>query len=150
PRQSRCDQRNATAGGGESWRLRQYNRGVPREVRMNPTLTLQDASVQEIQLELIRRTRFNDFDGERICELLTRYRGHWQAVLLDRPGVPNYGHPGRLLTSGLIKLRDLDDNIWNADTLYVLTHTPEQARELAKVFDEEAAGAMPHVHEDME
>jgi hypothetical protein len=117
---------------------------------MNPTLALRDATVQDIQLELIRRTRFNDFHGERVCELLNAYRGHWQAVVFDRPGVPNYNHPGRLLVSGLIKLRDLADNIWNADTLYVLTYTADQARELAKVFEESALGAMPRVHEDME
>ena len=117
---------------------------------MNSVVTLRDATVQDIQLELIRRTRFNEFDGERICELLDQYRGHWQAVLLDRPGVPNYNRPGRLLMGGLIKLRDLADNIWNADTLYVLTHTADQARELAKVFAESVPGAMPKVHEDME
>jgi hypothetical protein len=115
---------------------------------MNPSLTLRGATVQDIQLELIRRTRFNDFHGERVCELLNQHRGHWQAVLLDHPGVPNYKTPGRLLTSGLIKLRDLGDNIWNADTLYILTHTPAQARELAALFEE--MGGMPRVYEDEE
>ena len=117
-------------------------------VHMNDQQLLRDATVQDIQLELIRRTRFNDFDGERVCELLNKYRDRWQAVLLDRPGVPNYDQPGHLLTGGLIKLRDLDQNIWNADTLYVLTHTLGQARELAKVFEESIPGAMPQVHED--
>jgi hypothetical protein len=117
---------------------------------MNPTLGLHDATVQEIQLELIRRSRFNDFDGEVICKLLTEYRGHWRAVLFDRPGVPNYRKPGRLLTGGLIKLRDLADNIWNVDSLFVLTHTPEQAREMEKVFEESGTGAMPYVLDDIE
>lgn len=117
-------------------------------VHMNDQQLLRDATVQDIQLELIRRARFNEFNGERICELLNKYRGYWQAVLLDRPGVPNYDQPGQLLMLGLIKLRDLAYNGWNADTLYVLTHTPEQARELAKVFEESMPGAMPQVHED--
>lgn len=115
---------------------------------MNPELLLRDATVQEIQLELIRRTRFNDFHGDRVCELLNRYHGHWRAVLLDRPGAPNYNRPGHLLTGGLIKLRDLKDNIWNADTLYVLTHTPAQAQELAAAFEEAGMGAMPQLYDD--
>ena len=117
---------------------------------MNPATLLRDASVQDIQLELIRRTTFNMFDGQRVCELLHQHRRLWRAVLLDQPGVPNYASPSRLLTGGLIKLRDLEDNIWNADTLFVLTHTAAQARELATVFDQADMGAMPRVHEDMD
>ena len=60
---------------------------------------------------------------------LLRHRDLWLAALLDRPGVANYAEPGRLLISGLIKLRDLSDNFWNADTLFVLTQTHVQARE---------------------
>lgn len=115
---------------------------------MNPAVPLRDATVQDIQLELIRRTGFNEFDGEAVCALLERHRRLWRAVLLDRPGLPNYNTPRHLLTGGLIKLRDLDDNIWNADTLFLLTDTPEQARELAAVFDE-FPGAMPTVHDDL-
>lgn len=110
---------------------------------------MRDATVQDIQLELIRRTKFNDFDGERICELLNQHRYLWRAVLLDRPGVPNYAEPTRLLTGGLIKLRDLEDNIWNADTLFVLTHTVGNARELAIAFEEANMAAMSTVHDDM-
>jgi hypothetical protein len=120
------------------------------EVPMNPSQQLQEATVQDIQLELIRRTRFNTFDGEVICALLARYRDYWRAALLDRPGIPNYRTQSLLLTAGLIKLRDLEDNIWNADTLFVLTHTPEQARELAAAFEESETGAMPTVLEDRE
>jgi len=104
--------------------------------------------MQEIQLELIRRRRFNTYDGEVIHDLLMRYRSYWLAVLIDRPGVPNYNQPGRLLVSGLIKLRDLPDDIWNVDTLFVWTHTPTQAVELAKAFAESDTGAMPRVIED--
>jgi hypothetical protein len=49
----------------------------------------------------------------------------------------------------LIKLRDLEDNIWNADTLFILTPTPASARELARIFDESELGAMPNVYDDM-
>jgi hypothetical protein len=33
---------------------------------MNESLSLRDASVQDIQLELLRRTRFNALDGEKV------------------------------------------------------------------------------------
>lgn len=105
--------------------------------------------MQDIQLELIRRTTFNDFDGEEVCELLARHRGLWRAALLDRVGVPNYAEPTRLLTGGLIKLRDLKDNVWNADTLFVLTKSIAAARELAAAFEAAEMGAMPEVHDDM-
>jgi len=117
---------------------------------MNTNQSLRDATVQDIQLELIRRTRFNTFDGERICDLLERYRSHWRAVLFDSPGLPNFDKPGSLLLSGLIKLRDLDTNIWNVDTVFVLTHTPDQARELEVAFEESNTGAMPRVISDMD
>src|SRR5215471_17883930 len=95
-------------------RFRRFN-------QMTASISLRDASVQEIQLELLRRTKFNAFDRERVYASLMAHRDLWLAVLLDRPGVANYAEPGLPLMSGLIKLRDLPDNIWNADTLYILT-----------------------------
>ena len=130
----------------------EYNSLAARilEVIVNPALTLRDATVQDIRLELIRRTRFNSFKGEVICALLAKYRDHWQAVVFDNSGVPNYRNPGQLPIGGLIKLRDLQDNIWNVDGLYVLTHTPEQARVLAEAFEESGTGAMPIVYDNQE
>ena len=64
---------------------------------MNESLLLRDASVQDIQLELLRRTSFNALDGERVCASLLKHRALWTAALLDRPGVPNYAEPGTLL-----------------------------------------------------
>jgi len=104
---------------------------------MNESLSLRDASVQDIQLELIRRTSFNSMKGERIVASLLGHRDLWLAVLLDRPGLVNYDEPCLLLTSALIKLRDLPDNLWNTDKLFILTRTREQARRLAQVAEEE-------------
>ena len=109
---------------------------------------LRDASVQDIQLELLRRTRFNALDGERICASLLQHRHLWRAALLDRPGVPNYAEPSHLLTAGLIKLRDLPDNLWNADTLFLLTPTRRAAEELARLLEEEDWGGEVHVCKD--
>jgi hypothetical protein len=66
-----------------------------------------------------------------------KHRDLWLAVLLDRPGIANYDKPSLLLMSGLIKLRDLPDNFWNADTLYILTKTRAQAHELARIAEDE-------------
>jgi hypothetical protein len=118
---------------------------------MNDSVLLREASVQEIQLELIRRTRFNAFDGERIHTGLMKYRTYWRAVLLDRPGIANYQKPRHLLMTGLIKLRDLDDNIWNADQLFILTANREQAVQLARIVEEEDwGGEKPIVYDDQE
>jgi hypothetical protein len=104
---------------------------------VNESPSLRDASVQEIQLELLRRSCWNALDGERIHASLMKHRDLWLAVLLDRPGVANYAEPSFLLMSGLIKLRDLPDNFWNADTLYILTATHAQAEELARIAEDE-------------
>ena len=118
---------------------------------MNDSVLLREATVQEIQLELIRRAKFNAFDGERIYASLMKHRAYWQAVLLDRPGVANYQEPRHLLMTGLIKLRDLDDNMWNADQLFILTAKREQAVQLARVIEEEDwGGEKPIVYNDQE
>ena len=119
---------------------------------MSDPLLLREATVQEIQLELIRRTKFNAFDGERIHASLMKHRAYWQAVLLDRPGLANYQKPRHLLMSGLIKLRDLDGNIWNADQLFILTAKREQAVQLARIIEEEEdwGGEKPIVYDDQE
>ena|SRR5438093_4497279 len=111
--------------------------------------SLRDASVQEIQLELIRRTRFNTFDGEAVVAKLLQYRALWLAVLLDRPGVPDR-HEWGLPTAGLIKLRDLPQNVWNADTLFVLTDGHEKARQFVRAFEAEEWGGMVQVYDDTE
>jgi hypothetical protein len=115
---------------------------------MNQSLLLRDASMQDIQLELLRRTRFNDMDGEKVLASLMKHRNLWRAVLLDRPGVADHDSFEHLLVSGLIKLRDLAKNIWNADTLYILTPTPVEARELARIAEEQDWFGEVRVYED--
>lgn len=117
---------------------------------MDPSLSLRDATVQEIQLELLRRTQFNAMDGERIAASLLRHRDLWIAALLDRPGLPDFSNPRRLLMSGLIKLRDLSENYWNADILYVLTSSAKEAHEILRIAEDEEWGGMLHVIEDRE
>ena len=117
---------------------------------MNQSPPLSAATVQEIQLELLRRTKFNALNGERVAASLLSHRELWLAALLDRVGVPDYSKPSRLLLSGLIKLRDLPDDFWNADTLFVLTKTWAQAGELARIAEEEDWGGEVYVHKSQE
>ena len=75
----------------------------------------------------------------------------WRAALLDRPGVPNHAEPAHLLVAGLIKLRDLPDNFWNADTLFLLTPTVREAHQLKQLAeDEDWAADEVHVYENRE
>lgn len=112
--------------------------------------TLRDASVQAIQLELIRRTCFNAMEGPKVVESLFRHRELWEAAILDRLGFANYDRPASLLPTALIKLRDLPWNIWNADTLYILTKDPATAEQLAAEIREEDWGGEVQVHADRE
>jgi hypothetical protein len=94
---------------------------------------LRDATIQEIQLELIRRASFNEFDGERVVKSLLANRKSWIAVLMDRPALARE-------ESGLvdlIKLRDLPRNQWNVDTLYVLAPDARSGHALAKLAEED-------------
>ncbi len=96
------------------------------------------ASVQDIQLELVRRTGFNSFDGERIAASLLEHRVLWEAVVFDRLPADRT----RLLPmSGLIKLRDLRENLWNVDTLYILTSDRNRAEKLAEIAKYEKWGS---------
>ena len=83
--------------------------------------------IQTIQLELIRESSFNFFDGERVYRDLLERRPLWVAAVIDRGDPP--------LRGGLIKLRDLADDHWNVDTLFVLARDERSARELAELAE---------------
>ena len=73
------------------------------------TEELNTASLQDIQLELIRRASFNHLNGPKVVADLEKHRDLWRSALIDRP-------------SGVaIKLRDLPENAWNVDTLFILS-----------------------------
>jgi len=116
---------------------------------MNPIFSKQlaNATVQEIQLELLRRSSFNAFDGEKVVATLLGHRELWQAAMLDRFCI---SRPGKLPTAGLIKLRDLDANIWNADTLYILAPNAKCAKQLSRIAKKDRWGGEVSVHDDPE
>ena len=93
----------------------------------SPRLT--EATVQEIQLELIRRHQHNYFEGEEVAEDLMAHREWWEAVLMDT-------------SAGLVKLRDLGDNLWNVDTLYILATSEPNARRLAELGERWSADSV--------
>jgi hypothetical protein len=101
---------------------------------------LATATVQDIHLELIRRSEHNAFHGERVLAGLLAHRQDWQAVLFDTYGLAtDRGLPARLL-----KLRDMVYNDYNVDTLYILAVDTEAAQRLATLA--ESWGAEPHIY----
>lgn len=66
-------------------------------------------TIQDIQLDLIERASFNQFDGERVKRDLIENKDLWKGVIM-----------GRFDSFQLIPLRDIADDIWNVDTLMIL------------------------------
>lgn len=75
---------------------------------------LRDASVQDIQLELIRRRSFHSFNGSMIFASLQRHRDLWLAAWMTRLGFMA-GEEG-LSPMSLIPLRDLASDRWTFPT----------------------------------
>ncbi|MBI3270472.1 MAG: hypothetical protein HYZ53_15795 [Planctomycetes bacterium] len=88
-------------------------------------LLLREATAQQIQLELLRRTQMNALDGASVARDLVAHADKWEAVIFSRPS-RSFREPD------LITLRDLPDNCWNADTLYVLARDRAGAEWLAE------------------
>ena len=110
-----------------------------------PQLPLGQATAQDIQLELNRRRRFNTFDGPAVAAKLLARRDLWDAALMDRLALSNFGN---LPAMGLIKLRDLPYNEWNVDTLYLLAPDKQAANTLAEIFNMDDSGGMVTVYDD--
>ena len=112
---------------------------APADLRQNPPL--REATPQEIQLELIRRSQYNALDGERVVDALLRHRGRWRAAWMTRLGVSM--EPGELPAMSMIPLRDLPGGYWNVDTLFLLCPTPADAEAMAAVAEQEGWGCEP-------
>jgi hypothetical protein len=100
---------------------------------MNTSLSLSDASIQNIHLELIRRVRFNECDGQKIAVSLERHRDLWLAAIMTRFGIHREEHSDWIPPMSLIALRDLKHDAWNVDTLLVLTRSVEDALALQEI-----------------
>lgn len=110
-----------------------------RDTSLQPEpLILSQASVQEIQLELIRQRKFNRFEGPKIVASLTKHRKLWRAVLMDRLGftIDTGDKADAGLSAGsLSKLRGLCMNRWGVDDLYILCDSEADANEWLKIAE---------------
>lgn len=77
---------------------------------------LANYTVQDIQLELIRRS-----GGRKLYEFLLEFRHLWIAAFMDRLFPHSHRATSLIQLPALYQLRDLPQNYWNVDTLYVLT-----------------------------
>lgn len=80
--------------------------------------------IQEIQLKLIRLSSFNSFDGNKVADSLIANKYLWEGAIITR-------------LNDLICLRDIKDDCWNVDTLYILPEKgfEEELKDLAGNWD---------------
>lgn len=84
-------------------------------------------TIQELQFELMERASFNGFDGEKVVASLQNHSNLWRGVVMDRAYYGEANEHGWVSGGvNLIKLRDIKDNYWNVDTLFIL---PTQGKE---------------------
>ena len=83
-------------------------------------MTVKTKTVQDLQFELMERSSFNEFDGEQVVKDLKENDELWSGVIIDRAGYSSRYHENTEPID-LIKLRDIGDDVWNADTVYILT-----------------------------
>ena len=110
---------------------------------------LSDATVQEIELELLRRSVVGEYKvAAEFINILLENRRLWRGLIVDRLGVNEGGH--WLQPMAMIKLRDIEQNFWNADTVYVLCSGSAAADELLAKLSMEKFGCMPVKDDDPE
>lgn len=76
-------------------------------------------TIQAIYLELIRRTHWNDFNGDEVAGDLEARPDLWDGVILINDSIAA-GEKWEIVTD-LLTLRDIKDNQFNASTIYILT-----------------------------
>lgn len=75
---------------------------------------MSEKTVQELQFELMKRASFNGFSGEQVVKDLKKNKGLWKGAFMFM--LPAYE------PINLIPLRDIEDNEWNVDTLFINTN----------------------------
>jgi hypothetical protein len=82
------------------------SRSLRRSRKASPTSINE---FQGIQFTLMEKSSFNYFDGTRVVHDLRSHRRLWCAVVMDEGD------------GDLIKLREIGNGAWFADTLYILS-----------------------------
>jgi hypothetical protein len=121
---------------------------MARRTDADPT-PLSAATVQQIQFELFRRSAVSVEHGDLVEPLIDVLRTHadlWTGMVIDRIHLGHRGHG--LLPMTMIPLRDVGQNFWNADTLYVLCPSRAAADALAALLPVETFGCMVSVYDD--
>ena len=77
---------------------------------LNPELKI--TTIQDLQLQIIALTNYNNCDGRKINRLLRENHHLWRAAIM-----PN---------KQLYPLRDMEEGFWSADTLYLF---PREGKE---------------------
>ncbi len=119
----------------------------PRPINPNfSQLRLADATVQELQLELLRRSVADQYSVDELIQILIDNQNLWRGLIIDRLGINEGGH--WLQPMSMIKLRNIEDNYWNADTLFVLCPNKAAAESLKLKIPGEKFAAMIDVKDD--
>jgi hypothetical protein len=82
--------------------------------------------IQQLQFELMKRASFNEFDGDRVVRSLEENRDLWDGVIMCRQYAEG------------ISLRDIGDDYWSVDTVYILLRngaSDEALKKLAKTWE---------------
>jgi hypothetical protein len=107
------------------------------EATFDPSTPLATATVQDIHLELIRRSEHNAFHGERVLADLLTHRQDWQAVLFDTYGLAtDRGLPAHLVLCQTSKLGlPWQFNQVNQEVRCIITLKSQFDRALVKLRD---------------
>lgn len=63
--------------------------------------------IQLLNLNLMRKATFNNFEGDDVVDMLIKNKDLWKGLVMTR-------------LKDLIYLRDIEDNDWNVDTLFII------------------------------
>ena len=96
--------------------------------------------IQQLELEIIKNTEHNNFEGKRVAKDLEDNQFLWRGVIMDRMAIIRVMSSDKpFYTAGinLIKLRDIEQGIWNADTLFILSSESDDKKleEMAKAWN---------------